>query len=301
MTKLYFKSIIPAIIFGIIAHNCVAQKVIKLYPEKSPNQKVNTSESDSSNQEKSIFSRISNPTLTLYPGNKTSAKKAAVIICAGGGYAQLHIKREGYAIAEAFNKAGIAAYVLKYRLPDDRTNINKSIAPLQDAQQAIKIVRDSAEKWNIDPHKIGIMGFSAGGHLAASLGSHYNDVLINNTSKTNLRPDFMLLIYPVISFRELFGHIGSRDNLLGKSPSGESVDYFSNELHVNKQTPATFLVHAGDDKIVNVANSVKYYEELQKSNVVADLHIYSKGGHGFSIVPAFDEWFGRCILWLSNM
>ncbi|MEJ7694197.1 alpha/beta hydrolase [Daejeonella sp.] len=301
MRGLYFKSIIPGIIFAFTTHYCAAQKVIKLYPGTTPNQKITTGEADTSNQDKSVFNRVSNPTLTLYPGNKTSAKKTAVIICAGGGYAELNIKREGYAIAEAFNKKGIAAFVLKYRLSDDKSNSDKSIAPLQDAQQAIKVVRDSAEKWKIDPHKIGIMGFSAGGHLAASLGSHYNDALINNPSKTNLRPDFMLLIYPVISFRELFGHIGSRDNLLSKSPSRESVDYFSNELHVNKQTPATFLVHAGDDKIVSVVNSLKYYEELQKSSVVADLHIYAKGGHGFSIVPAFDEWFGRCILWLSNI
>ena len=289
------------IIFGIISNYCVAQKVITLYPEKTPNQKITTSAPDNNKVDNSVYSRVSNPTLTLYPGNKTSVKKTAVIICAGGGYAELNIKREGYAIAEAFNKKGIAAYVLKYRLPDDRTNINKAIAPLQDAQQAIKIVKDSAEKWNIDPNKIGIMGFSAGGHLAATLGSHYDDVLIENDNKISLRPDFMILIYPVISFRALFGHIGSRDNLLGKSPSEKSIDYFSNELHVNKKTPTTFLAHAGDDKIVNVANSLKFYEELQKNGVTSELHIYAKGGHGFGLTPTFDEWFGRCILWLNNM
>ena len=300
MKGLYFQTIRLIILLGIAFNYCDAQEVIALYPEQTPNQKIIISSPDTGNDAKSVYSRVSNPSLILYPGKKTSAKKTAVIICAGGGYAELNIRREGYTIAEAFNKKGIAAYVLKYRLPDNGTNINKTIAPLQDAQQAIKIVRDSAKKWNIDPHKIGIMGFSAGGHLAASLGSHYNDVLIDNPSKTNLRPDFMLLIYPVISFRELFGHIGSRNNLLGKSPSRESVDYFSNELHVNKQTPATFLVHAGDDKIVNVANSLKFYEELEKNNVAADLHIYAKGGHGFGAAPTFEEWFGRCILWLNK-
>jgi acetyl esterase/lipase len=132
------------------------------------------------------------------------------------------------------------------------------------------------------------MGFSAGGHLAASLGTHYDDVLIKNDSKTNIRPDFMILVYPVISFRNAFGHIGSRNNLLGKSPSKKSIDYFSNELHVNKLTPPTFLVHAGDDKIVKVTNSIKFYEELQKNDVTSELHIYAKGGHGFDITPTFD-------------
>ena len=292
--------IILTIAFGIITHGSFAQKVIPLYLGDIPNHII-TDTKDKSNADKSVFYRVTQPTLTLYSANKTSAPKKAVIICAGGGYGELNIKREGYIIAEAFNKNGFAAFVLKYRLQDDVTNKNKSIAPLQDAQQAIKIVRDSAEKWNIDPNKIGIMGFSAGGHLAASLGTHYDDVLIKNDSKTNIRPDFMILVYPVISFRNAFGHIGSRNNLLRKSPSKKSIDYFSNELHVNKLTPPTFLVHAGDDKIVKATNSIKFYEELKKNDVTSELHIYAKGGHGFGTTPTFDEWFGRCILWLNSL
>lgn len=300
MRRLCFRFIIITTLSLISTNYCNAQQTIALYATKIPNQKT-INISNKSNADKSVYSRVANPTLSLYLGNKTLAKKTAIIICAGGGYAELNINREGYAIAEAFNKNNIAAFVLKYRLPDDNSNIDKATAPLQDAQQAMKMVRDSALKWNINPHKIGIMGFSAGGHLAASLGSHYTDVLIENDSKISLRPDFMLLIYPVISFRETFGHIGSRNNLLGNSPTQKSIDYFSNELHVNKQTPTTFLVHAGDDKIVNVANSLKFYEELQKNNIPADLHVYAKGGHGFSIMPTFKEWFGRCLLWLNNM
>ena len=300
MKRSGYRLIILTIAFGIINYGCSAQKVIPLYLGDVPNHII-TNTIDKSNIDKSVFYRVTQPTLTLYLGNKTSAPRTAVIICAGGGYGELNIKREGYIIAEAFNKNGFAAFVLKYRLPVDITNKDKSTAPLQDAQQAIKIVRDSAEKWNIDPNKIGIMGFSAGGHLAATLGSHYDDLLIENDSKISLRPDFMLLIYPVISFRRHFGHIGSRNNLLGKSPSKKSIDYFSNELHVNKLTPPTFLVHAGDDKIVKVTNSIKFYEELQKNDVTSELHIYAKGGHGFGIMPTFDEWFGRCILWLNNM
>lgn len=272
---------------------------IPLYQSKIPNAKG--SPIDKGNADKSVFHRVSSPSLRLYLGKNTGAPKTAVIICAGGGYAELNIKREGYDIAEAFQKEGIASIVLKYRLPDHNTNIKKAIAPLQDAQQAIKIVRDSAKKWNIDPAKIGIMGFSAGGHVATSAGVHYLDVLITNTSKTSIRPDFMLLIYPVISFNNEFGHIGSRNNLLGRSPSPDSVTYFSNELFVNPQTPPAFLTHTGDDNIVSVTNSIRFYEALHKNNVPADLHIYAKGGHGFGIIPTFDEWFARCLVWMRTV
>ena len=274
------------------------QKEIPLYTSKIPN---NTGiPNEKFNNDKSVYNLVTEPTLRIYLPAKDTVAKTAVIICPGGGYASLQIKREGYNIAEAFNKIGVAAFVLKYRLPDDKTNTNKTIAPLQDAQQAIKIVRDSAVKWNIDPNKIGIMGFSAGGHLASSLGVHYNDAMIDNVSKASLRPDFMLLVYPVISFGEAYGHVGSRDNLIGKKPSPNSIKYFSNELYVNQNTPPTFLVHAGDDKVVAVANSIKFYEALQKNGVNADLHIYSKGGHGFGTTPTFEEWFGRCLHWMQT-
>lgn len=275
-----------------------SQKEISLYNAKIPNNIGSPNEKF--NDDKSVCTRVTEPTLRIYLTAKDSMLKTAVIICPGGGYASLQIKREGYNIAEAFNKIGVVAFVLKYRLPDDKTNINKTIAPLQDAQQAIKMVRDSAAKWDIDPNKIGIMGFSAGGHLASSAGVHYNNALIDNYNKTSLLPDFMLLVYPVISFIEAYGHIGSRDNLIGKKPPADLIKYFSNELFVNQHTPPTFLVHAGDDKVVSVANSIKFYEALQKNGVNADLHIYSKGGHGFEGTPSFEEWFGRCLQWLRT-
>jgi acetyl esterase/lipase len=275
-----------------------ARRTIALYKGSIPNN-IGTP-IDKNNADSSVYHRVSTPTLRIYLPKGSQQKTTAVIICAGGGYAGINIKREGYDVAEAFNKVGVAAFVLKYRLPDDKTNKNKTIAPLQDAQQAIKIVRDSAQQWNIDVTKIGIMGFSAGGHLASSAGTHYNDVVIANAGKTNLRPDFMLLVYPVISFNNTIGHIGSRDNLIGKNPSADSINFFSNELHVTKETPQTFLVHAGDDKIVDVANSIKFYEELNKNKVPADLHIYSKGGHGFGTTPTFNEWFGRCLYWMKS-
>jgi acetyl esterase/lipase len=276
----------------------VAQQEVPLYKNEIPGAKELAI--DKSNDDKSVFFRVSTPTLRLYLGAKDSLPKTAVILCAGGGYAALNIKREGYNIAEAFNKKGVAAFVLKYRLPDDKTNTNKTIAPLQDAQQAIKMVRDSATTWGIDPNRIGIMGFSAGGHLAGSAGVHYSDCLIPNLSKTSLRPDFMLLIYPVISFEPAYGHIGSRDNLIGKKPAVDSINYFSLEKHVNSKTSPTFLTHPGDDGLVSVMNSVLFYQALQKCGVPADLHIYAKGGHGYDTTPTFDEWFGRCLNWMRT-
>lgn len=276
-----------------------AQRVVPLYTGSIPNSIPGVGE-DKTNADSTSFLRVVNPALSIYLPIGGVNKRTAVIICPGGGYSQLVIKREGYKVAEAFNKMGIAAFVLRYRLPDDKTNKNKTIAPLQDAQQAIKMVRDSAAVWNIDTTKIGIMGFSAGGHLASSAGTHYNNVLISNVTKTNLRPDFMILVYPVISFNDSLAHIGSRNNLLGKSAATDSIKFFSNELRVNKQTPPTFLVHAGDDKVVDVANSIKFYEALNRNNVPADLHIYTKGGHGFGSTPTFDEWFARCVNWMKS-
>lgn len=277
---------------------CFAQREIPLYIGKIPDAKGEPI--DRSNDDQSVFYRVSTPTLRIYLGKKDTLAKTAVIICAGGGYAGLNIKREGYDVAEAFNKQGIAAFVLKYRLPDDKTNANKTIAPIQDAQQAIKIIRDSAKAWGIDPAKIGMMGFSAGGHLAASAGVHYKDEFIPNASKTSLRPDFLLLIYPVISFNDSFGHIGSRDNLIGRKPAADLIAYFSLERHVTPQTPPTFLTHPGDDAIVSVTNSIRFYEALNKNGVPTDLHLYAKGGHGYGTTPSFDEWFGRCLNWMRT-
>lgn len=287
------------LIFLVISQATSGQRTVPLYPGAVPNS-LNGGADDKSNADKSVFNRVAHPALSIYLPEKLSAKRTAVIICAGGGYAELNIKREGYTIAEAFNRIGVATFVLKYRLPDDKTNRDKSIAPLQDAQQAIKMVKDSAVTWNIDADKIGIMGFSAGGHLASSAGTHYNNVTIPNPGKTSLRPDFMILVYPVISFNDSIGHIGARNNLLGTAPSVDSVSFFSNELHIDGRTPPTFLVHAGDDKVVSVSNSIKFYEALSKNNVPADLHIYSKGGHGFGATPSFDEWFNRCLYWMKS-
>jgi acetyl esterase/lipase len=223
-----------------------------------------------------------------------------VIICPGGGYSALCITYEGEEIAQKLNKLGVAAFVLKYRLPNKRTCINPSIAPLQDAQRAIQLIRENAVNWGIDPDKIGIMGFSAGGHLASTAGTHFNKILIPNSKSTSVRPDFMVLVYPVISMEPGLTHAGSRENLLGDTASKDQLDLFSNEKQVTAQTPPTFLVHAGDDDLVPVENSLRFYEALKAHNVSVDMHIFSVGKHGFPLEPAKSAWFDYFIKWMQE-
>lgn len=273
-----------------------AQTVMPLYPDKIPNAINGPDEETNKDQ---VIRKVSKPTLTVFLPPAANANGAAVIVCPGGGYGVLVMEWEGYRIAKQLNKSGIAAIILKYRLPDEKIMTDKSIGPLQDAQQAIKTVRERAKEWKIDPAKIGIIGFSAGGHLAATAGTHYDSTFISNPEKTSLRPDFMILVYPVISLLDKIGHKGSSSNLLGASPTPEKVRYFSNELQVKKTTPPTYLTHAGDDTVVPVSNSIKFYEALNASGVAADMHIYSKGEHGYPKTPELNEWFGRCLLWMK--
>lgn len=280
-----------------ISLSCFGQKEMPLYPGKIPNS---TSAANEETTVKGVVRNVSKPTLSVFLPEEGTANGASVIICPGGGYGVLVIEREGFEVARAFNKMGITAFVLKYRLPSDKTLEDKSIGPLQDAQQAIKTVREGAKEWKLDVSKIGIMGFSAGGHLASTAGTHFSDPLIENKSGTSLRPDFMILIYPVISFLEAQGHMGSRANLIGQSPTEEKIKYFSSELQVQQSTPPTFLTHAGDDTVVPVANSLMFYEALNKYKIPADLHLYSKGEHGYLKKPAFDVWFGQCLNWMKT-
>jgi acetyl esterase/lipase len=280
----------------------IAQQVIPLYPEKIPNSRVSANEEQVTANVlvDSVSRKVSIPTLTIFLTSKNQNSGSAVIICPGGGYGGLLTKREGSDVARAFAKLGVTAFVLKYRLPDDRIMEDKSIGPLQDALQALKTVRQNADKWNIDLQKIGIMGFSAGGHLASSAGTHYDARIIENPEKIDLRPDFMVLVNPVISFSDEIGHIGSRNNLLGKSASAEKINFFSNELHVNQSSPQTFLVHTADDTVVLPENSFRFYHALRKNKVNAELHIYSEGEHGFLKKPVFEEWFGRVVNWMKD-
>ena len=274
-----------------------AQQVINLYPSAIPNSK----ESDVKEVEHSgMFSGVTKPTLEIYLPEKEKSTGVAVVICPGGGYAVVVYQAEGVRTAKEFAKNGIAAFVLKYRLPNDSTMIDKKIGPLQDAQQAIKVVRENAAKWGINKNKVGIMGFSAGGHLASTEATHYKKAVIENKDNTNLRPDFQILVYPVISMEDSLTHLGSRTNLLGKNPSKKIIDEFSNELHVNANTPPAYITQAADDKVVDVDNSIVYWEALRHHNVSAELHIYPKGNHGFVLRLPTEEWMSTIFKWMKN-
>jgi acetyl esterase/lipase len=285
------------------AHAAVmaAQKEIPLYDSGVPNSKnAKNEEIVTNNDSDTLAYKVSIPTLSVYLPAREKSTGTAVIICPGGGYHLLVMNREGRDIARAFNRLGISAFVLKYRLPDDRTMQDKSIGPLQDAQRAVQIVRERSADWNINPEKIGIMGFSAGGHLAATAGTHFNNIEIENEKGTSLRPDFMILVYPVISFSDSLGHAGSREYLIGKNPDEKQIRFFSNEFHVERSTPPSFIILAGDDSVVKPKNSLVFYNELIKNAVDAEIHVYSKGEHGFLKEPPFEEWFGRCCFWLKS-
>jgi acetyl esterase/lipase len=247
-------------------------------------------------------SNVKIPTLAVYTPHEVAANGTAVIILPGGGYSHLSMNKEGKKIAEWLNSLGITAFVLKYRLPNDQIMKDKTIGPLQDAQEAIRVIRRNAIEWNVDPNKIGVIGFSAGGHLATTLSTHFDEKVYIPIDSLSARPNFSLLIYPVISMNKEITHKGSRENLLGNNPILLQIDKFSNELQVNEKTPPTFLVHATDDQSVPVENSINYYLALKRSKVSAELHIYEKGGHGFGlgVKDTSQFWTSDCIHWLKN-
>lgn len=248
----------------------------------------------------SLSSNVSRPTLSVFFPAENRKNRTAVIICPGGGYHTLLTVREGSKLAREFNRHGVVGIVLKYRHPNQANLTHKAIAPLQDAQQAVLTVREHASEWGIDPTQIGLMGFSAGGHVAATAGTRFKTPVIDNKKETSLRPDFLLLVYPVISCRPGITHEGSRNLLIGEKATEEQIRYFSNEEQVTPQTPPTFLILAGDDTVVPAENSLLFYNALRKNKVPAELYIYEKGEHGFLKEPAFDEWFGRCIGWMER-
>ena len=286
----------------IMSNKIFSQTVIPLYKDSIPNSKpAKDEEKVELRNGITIISKISRPTLTVFLPPKEKANGTAVVICPGGGYWVNASVHEGSDVAKVFAAMGVAAFVLKYRIPDEATMVNREIGPLQDAQQALKTVRDRAKEWNVNPGRVGIMGFSAGGHLASTAGTHYAKAVIPNAEGTSLRPDFMVLIYPVISLLESISHKGSGEQLLGKTPSPEKIKEYSNELQVISQTPPTFLVHASDDDGVNPENSIVFYQALIKNKVPAELHIYQTGGHGFGMKQKNKKelWMERCRNWME--
>lgn len=294
------KIIFPVILLLALVSIVDAQEVIPLYKGKIPGAKAAPADYVEATVTEGVarVSKVTIPTLTVYTPAKPNG--TAVIICPGGGYSVLAIDKEGYAVAKKLAELGITAFVLKYRLPSDLIMEDKSVGPLQDALQAMYLVRKNANVWGINPSKIGIMGFSAGGHLAGSLSVHYNDLKIQNQENLSLRPDFSILIYGVISFGQ-FTHNGSLTRLLGEKPTDEQRKYWSSELQVNAQTPMAFLVHANNDVTVPVKNSIMYNEALTRAKVPAEMHIYAGGGHGFGLnnKTTTDDWFERLKNWLT--
>ena len=280
----------------------LAQKEFSIYEGPVPNAlPCNKEEVVSKNATgKIVIANVTSPTVMVFNPVKQDANKTAIIVCPGGGYARLASGHEGNEVAEAFNKIGVTVFVLKYRLPFVSCMTNKEIVPLQDLQQTIKLVRDRAAGFDINPAMLGVIGFSAGGHLVSTGITKFSESYIENTSNTSLRPDFAILGYPVISMDSAICHKGSRDNLLGKKAADAKLNLFSSDMQVTAQTPPTFLVHASDDKSVPVENSIRFYQALIKNKVNAELHIYQNGGHGFGLHNATttDAWFERATTWM---
>ena len=276
--------------------------VIPLYTGSIPDSKPSPVRETSTPQGTDILiSGVVQPSLTAFLPLRDKATGTAVIICPGGGYGVLSINKEGYDVARRLADLGVAAFVLKYRLPSDQAQPDKSIAPLLDVQQALRVVRGLAAKYSLNPERIGVMGFSAGGHLAAMAGTQFAAPVGDNPAPGSVRPAFLALIYPVISFQDSLQHAGSRTNLLGAAPDAAQVRHYSNELNVSAQTPPAFLVHAQDDNVVPVQNSLVFYQALTRHQVPAELHLYAKGGHGFGLNNATtkDQWFDRLREWLD--
>lgn len=254
---------------------------LKLWPEGMPNDNGMTC------QEENGVLYVAEPTLTVYPA--TEGNGMAIVACPGGGYGKLAMDHEGKDMAAWFNNQGITYAVLKYRMPNGHKEV-----PLSDARQAMRILRHRAGEWQLK--RIGIMGFSAGGHLASTVATHFED--------EESHPDFQILFYPVISMDPEYTHQGTHDNLLGKQPAKEEEDDFSNELHVDGNTPPAFILHSSDDRSVPVAHSLNYYMALLRHQVPATLHIYPIGGHGWGYRDSFTykrEWTGELEKWLREI
>lgn len=300
------KSIFSILILTFLLINANGQNsVIKVWPAGIPGSLKNetyTEKTTVSNDVISLYAKVTDPSITVVLPPNDKATGTAVLICPGGGYGVLAFDHEGFAIARWLNENGIAGIILKYRLPSDLIMKDKSVGPLQDAQEAIRIIRRNAAEWKIDPKRVGVIGFSAGGHLASTLSTHYAEKVYEVKDTVSARPDFSLLIYPVITFDASFTHIGSRNNLIGNTPSEDAIRHFSNELQINDKTPPAFLVHSGDDKAVPVKNSIVYFEGLVKNNIKAELHIFEKGGHGYGLSVGKgtqSSWPGLCIKWMN--
>ncbi len=258
-----------------------------VWPQGAPNDNGLKPEDEVTKNDRP--SRVAVAELYVYPANKPNG--TAILMCPGGGYTHLATGHEGHDMADWFNGLGITYAVLKYRMP----NSGHSEVPLSDAEQAMRIIREHAAEWGVNPDKVGVMGASAGGHLASTLATHY--------TSAETRPDFQILFYPVVTMEEGVTHQGSRDNLIGNQPSAELVALFSNEKQVNAETPKAFIMVSADDGAVPVANSLRYAEALSANKVPFSLHVYPTGGHGWGYKDTFPYkplWKSELSMWLRK-
>jgi acetyl esterase/lipase len=302
---LFISCVVSPVVFSAMSNS--NPLILSLWDGPPPNAQPAGQPEERVQEDKIVWVRhIQNPSAEVRLPARGNATGQAVVVCPGGGYGGLAYDWEGTDIAGWLNSRGIAAIVLSYRLPiDGDVAHQKWLCPLLDAQRAIRLTRAHAREWGIDPAKVGIMGFSAGGHLASTAGTHFDAgdaKAAHPIDRLSSRPDFMVLVYPVITMME-FTHGGSRLNLLGKNPSDELARRYSNELQVTNDTPPTFLVHAGDDGAVPVQNSLLFYSALLAHHVPAELHVYPQGGHGFSLAldkGHLQDWTHVCARWLAE-
>jgi acetyl esterase/lipase len=284
------------------------EAILSLWPANAiPNSK-NTSATEKRDSTDILrISRVQSPDLAVFLPSAKTATGQAVIICPGGGYTYLSYNWEGTDVAKLLNARGIAAFVLKYRLPDPFLQYHPHQVPLMDVQRAMRMVRYYAPRWKINKSQIGIMGFSAGGHLASTLGTHFdsgNLRSIDSIEQQTARPDFMVLVYPVISMSKNIMHAGSRNKLIGEKPEPNLAQFYSNEMQVKKNSPPAFLVHASDDKAVPVENSLYFYQALKDQGISVEMHVFPKGGHGFGLGlgrGGAEKWSALCLDWMASL
>ena len=297
----------------LLSNFLLAQKIIQLYTAgKMPDYKPRKGAIDTIHYQSEFSAKDTFilqpapepeiPSLTIYRPVKEKHVRTGIIVCSGGSYFGLADGVEGIPAAKKLAAEGFVAFLLDYRMPRENMMINKAIGPLQDAEAAIRYVRQHYKEYNIDAHHVGIMGFSAGGHLVSTLATHFRKCYIDNPDSINLRPDFMVLVYPVISFADSLTHEESRNRLIGDTITPDKIREFSNELQVTRETPPAFITHAIDDREVTVKNSLYFAAALEQHNVAVKLFLYAKGGHGFGIYnrTASQQWIDECITWIKE-